>query len=86
MLARLRRRGRGRSLGQIEPKVVFVADGYFYGGKTFDTLDKVGELRARIKGVERMVVVPYVNAPAELRAPAGAITLDDFSPPSRPGK
>ena len=72
--------------GQIEPKVVFVADGYFYGGKTFDTLDKVGELRARIKGVERMVVVPYVNAPAELRAPAGAITLDDFLAPFAPGE
>src|SRR5579872_3322800 len=72
--------------GQIEPKVVFVADGYFYGGKTFDTLDKVGELRARIKGVERMVVVPYVNAPADLRAPAGAITLDDFLAPFAPGE
>jgi len=64
--------------GQIEPKVVFVADGYFYNGKAFDTLDKVGELRARIKGVERMVVVPYVNAPSDLRVPAGAVTLDEF--------
>jgi acetoacetyl-CoA synthetase len=72
--------------GQIEPKVVFVADGYFYNGKTFDTLDKVGELRARIKGVEHLVVVPYVNAPSDLSAPAGAVTLDEFLAPFAPGE
>jgi acetoacetyl-CoA synthetase len=72
--------------GQIEPKVVFVADGYFYNGKTFDTLDKVGELRARIKGVEHLVVVPYVNAPSDLSAPAGAVTLDQFLAPFAPGE
>ncbi len=72
--------------GQIEPKVVFVADGYFYGGKTFDTMDKVGELRARIKGVERMVVVPYVNAPSDLHVPAGAVTMDEFLGPFAPGE
>jgi acetoacetyl-CoA synthetase len=72
--------------GQIEPKVVFVADGYFYGGKTFDTLDKVGELRARIKGVERMVVVPYVNAPSDLHLAAGAVSMDEFLAPYKPGE
>ena len=72
--------------GQIEPKILFVADGYYYGGKSFDTLDKVGELRARLKGVERMVVVPYVNAPSDLHAPAGAVTLDEFLGPFAPGE
>jgi acetoacetyl-CoA synthetase len=67
--------------GQIEPKVVFVADGYFYNGKAFDTLDKVGELHSRIKGVERIVVVPYVNAASDLHVPGGAVTLDDFLAP-----
>ena len=72
--------------GQLEPKVVFVADGYFYNGKAFDTLDKAGELRARIKGVERIVVVPYVNAPSDLHAPAGAVTLDEFLGPFTAGE
>jgi acetoacetyl-CoA synthetase len=72
--------------GQIEPKVLFVADGYFYNGKVFDTLDKVGELRARIKGVERLVVIPYVNAPSDLSAPAGAVTLDEFLAPFAPSE
>jgi acetoacetyl-CoA synthetase len=72
--------------GQIEPKVVFVADGYFYNGKAFDTLDKVGELRARIKGVARIVVVPYVKAPSDLHVPAGAVTLDEFLGAFTPGE
>jgi acetoacetyl-CoA synthetase len=72
--------------GQIEPKVVFVADGYFYNGKAFDTLDKIGELRARIKGVEQLVVIPYVNAPSDLSAPAGAVTLDEFLAPFASGE
>ena len=32
--------------GQIEPKVLIAADGYFYGGKAFPCLDKVREAAA----------------------------------------
>ena len=32
--------------GQIEPKILLVADGYFYGGKAFDCLDKTREIAA----------------------------------------
>jgi len=70
--------------GQIEPKVIFAPDGYFYGGKSFNTLDKVAELRARIKGVERIVIAPYAGAPADFTAPPGAVTLDDFLRPFTP--
>ena len=70
--------------GQIEPKVIFVADGYFYGGKAFNTLDKVAEMRARIKGVERVVVAPYIGAAISGDLPSGAVTLDDFLRPFAP--
>ncbi len=33
--------------GQIEPKVLFAADGYFYNGKTIDSLDTVARDRER---------------------------------------
>ena len=73
--------------GQIEPKVVFVADGYFYNGKTFETLDKASELRARIKGVEKLVVIPYVAPALELAAASGgAVTFEDFLRPFNPGE
>ena len=56
--------------GQIEPKVLFTADGYFYGGKTFDSLRTVAEVAAKLSCIERVIVVPYVTADPQL-APLG---------------
>jgi acetoacetyl-CoA synthetase len=30
--------------GQIEPKILFIADGYYYNGRTFDSLEKVKQI------------------------------------------
>jgi acetoacetyl-CoA synthetase len=48
--------------GQIEPKVLFCADGYLYGGKEFDSQDKVREILAKLPSVRECVVVPYVGS------------------------
>jgi acetoacetyl-CoA synthetase len=45
--------------GQIAPKVLVVADGYRYGGKTFDTLARVREFLPSLPSVERVVIVPH---------------------------
>ncbi len=51
--------------GQIEPKVLFTADGYFYNGKIVDSLERVREIARQSPSIERVVVVPYVDdAPA----------------------
>ncbi|MBA3659012.1 MAG: AMP-binding protein, partial [Gemmatimonadales bacterium] len=51
--------------GQIGPMVLFCADGYRYAGKQIDSLARVREVRARIPGIRRVVVIPYVgDAPA----------------------
>ena len=47
--------------GQIAPKVLFTADGYFYGGRTFDSLARVRALLGQLDSVEQVVVVPYVS-------------------------
>ncbi|HEY7057773.1 MAG TPA: acetoacetate--CoA ligase [Vicinamibacterales bacterium] len=47
--------------GQIEPKVLLAADGYFYGGKTFDSRPRVAAVLARLPSVERAVIVPYAR-------------------------
>jgi acetoacetyl-CoA synthetase len=47
--------------GQIEPKVFISADGYVYGGKRFDCLDRVREIRRQIGSIEQVVVVPYLE-------------------------
>jgi acetoacetyl-CoA synthetase len=47
--------------GQIEPKVIFSADGYHYGGKTFDSLAKLRDIIDRLPSVERVLVYPYLQ-------------------------
>ena len=47
--------------GQIEPKLLFTADGYYYNGKTHDSLAKVAEFAAQLPSLQRVVVVPYVG-------------------------
>ena len=47
--------------GQIAPKVLIVTDGYFYGGKTLDSLAKVSDICERLPSLEHLVVVPYVQ-------------------------
>ena len=50
--------------GQIEPKVLFTADGYFYAGKTVDSLAPIRGVIAQLPSVRRVVVVPYVQTGA----------------------
>ena len=47
--------------GQIEPRVLFTVDGYWYNGKPIPILDKVAAIVARLPSVERVVVVPYLQ-------------------------
>jgi acetoacetyl-CoA synthetase len=64
--------------GQIQPTVLFVADGYFYGGKTIDSLPTAREIVARIPSIKQVVVTPYVNAKPNLKGFPRACLMDDF--------
>lgn len=46
--------------GQIEPKILFTVDGYWYNGKQIDCRDKVAEVVARLPSVRQLVVVEYL--------------------------
>ena len=75
-------------LGQIEPKVLFSVDGYHYNGKRHDSLTKTAEIAAGLASLQTTVVIPYGDtAPnhIDLGAIAGAILIDDFTEPFRPG-
>ncbi len=50
--------------GQIEPRVLFTVDGYWYNGKAVPILDKVREIVAQLPSVERVVVIPYLQQSA----------------------
>jgi len=71
-------------LGQIGPKVLFAADGYFYKGKVHNSLPNVKEVAAGISSLEKVVIVPYTEARPEISAIPGAINYTDFIS-SQPG-
>jgi acetoacetyl-CoA synthetase len=60
--------------GQIAPKVLFTADGYFYAGKSIDSLTEISEVLAKIPSIQRVVVIPYVNAEPDLARLGSAST------------
>ncbi len=70
--------------GQIEPKVVFCADGYHYNGKTHDSLGKLGEILAGLPSVECTVIVPYTRASPPLDGLPNAVLLQDLTAPFDP--
>lgn len=67
--------------GQIEPKVLFTADGYFYRGKEVDSLERAHAFLETLPSVERVVVVPHLNDRPDLSGLQGAILLPDFVSP-----
>jgi len=52
--------------GQIAPKVLFTADGYFYAGKQLDSLQPMAAVLTRLPQVARVIVIPYVEAQPDL--------------------
>ncbi len=71
--------------GQIEPKVMFCADGYYYGGKTFDCLEKLEAVLAKLPSVTRTIILPYAGSPRSLATVPNAVRFDEFIAPYRAG-
>ncbi|NCF58747.1 MAG: acetoacetate--CoA ligase [Gammaproteobacteria bacterium] len=67
--------------GQIEPKVLFTANAYFYNGKRFDCLDTVAQIVKAIPAIERTVVVSFAGAAVDLAGTGNAVTLEEFAKP-----
>ncbi|MCB0518984.1 MAG: acetoacetate--CoA ligase [Lewinellaceae bacterium] len=62
---------------QIEPKVLFVVDGYHYNGKPFDKTAVVKEMIDKLPTVSRVVLIPYLNPAAgeSFTIPRSSFTL-----------
>ena len=65
--------------GQIEPRVLVAADGYFYGGKRHDVLPRLAEITERLPTVERVVVIPYATEHPPLDGVRAAVLWNDFA-------
>ena len=65
-------------LGQIEPKALITADGYFYKGKTFDTLEHAAEVARGIPSLKKVIVVSYTRERPDISPIPNAVHFDDF--------
>jgi acetoacetyl-CoA synthetase len=74
--------------GQIEPKVLFTVDGYWYNGKPQPVLDKLAEIVERLPTLQRVVVAPYLresgDIPGAVSGIPKAVAWDDFAAPFSP--
>ncbi|MHA2269943.1 MAG: acetoacetate--CoA ligase [Promethearchaeota archaeon] len=65
--------------GQIEPKVLFTVDGYYYRDNVFDILPNVKEVVEAIPSIEKVVVVSYVSdGKPDIKDIPNAVHWDDF--------
>jgi acetoacetyl-CoA synthetase len=71
--------------GQIEPKVLFVADGYLYNGKPHDVLERVREIAERLPSLRKVVVVPYLEARPDIDDLPKAVLLGEWLRRHTPG-
>lgn len=47
---------------QIDPKVLFSTDGYYYNGKSFSSLEKLKEIESELPSLQAAIIIPYINA------------------------
>ena len=64
--------------GQIEPKVLFCADGYRYNGQEHDTLERVREIVERLPTLRKAVVVPSLDEHVDVAEVPKAARLDEW--------
>ncbi|WP_429886394.1 acetoacetate--CoA ligase, partial [Geoalkalibacter halelectricus] len=71
-------RGVLERFGQIAPKILFAADGYSYNGKRYDSRDRVRSILAALPAIERVVIVPYLEAAPSIADLPRAVLYPEF--------
>ncbi|MFX1377436.1 MAG: acetoacetate--CoA ligase [Promethearchaeota archaeon] len=65
--------------GQIEPKVLFTVDGYYYRDKIFRTIPNIEEVVKAIPSIEKVIVVSYASdGKPDIISIPNSVHWDDF--------
>jgi len=68
--------------GQIEPKIFFAVDGYWYNGKQIDLTERLKAIASQLPTVQQVVIIPYLKTAGKVAASVPrATTLDKFIAP-----
>ena len=71
--------------GQIEPKVLFCADGYRYNGEAHDSLERVAQLAEKLPTLRKIIVVPHLDARVDVSDVPKAVLLEEWLRRYTPG-
>lgn len=64
--------------GQIEPKVLFSANGYAYNGKKLDSLERITGILKDLPSIKKVIIVPYTEEKPDIKGVPNAVMWDDF--------
>jgi acetoacetyl-CoA synthetase len=64
--------------GQIRPRVLFTADGYWFKGKRLDSLERVSHILNELPDIEKCVVVSYADENPVIKDLPNSIHYRDF--------
>lgn len=64
--------------GQIGPKVLFAADGYFFKGNKVDCLQRISSIMNQLPSIEQVVVVPFTERSPYIQSIQKAIYYNEF--------
>ncbi len=64
--------------GQIKPKILFTANGYWFKGKAMDCLDRISGILNELPSIEKVVVIPYTETEPDIRNIPNALHYRDF--------
>ena len=70
--------------GQIKPKLLFAANGYFYNGKTIDSRPVLAQIAQELKTVQQVVIWPFALEQADISNIPKALSFSDFLAPHPP--
>lgn len=64
--------------GQVTPKVLFAADGYFFKDQALDCLEKIAEISKSLAGLEHTVIIPYTAHSTDYSKIRNAVAFDQL--------
>ncbi len=70
--------------GQIEPRVLFTVDGYFYKGKPFNSLSNAAEIVKGVPSIEKVIVARYREEKPDIGHIPNSVYYEDFLARGKP--
>jgi acetoacetyl-CoA synthetase len=64
---------------QIEPKALFVVDGYRHGGKDFDRSGALATIAGELKSLQHTIMLPYLDGAADAAGLPGGLTWGELA-------